>query len=100
MTQTWHFGKDNEKRENSTRDPANCRYCGSHVGQKFRKVFGDNSDIAWACKSCLTDDLPVNYRDSIRKGACADPEKRDQMILDAQSGVDATQNTENSEVEA
>jgi ribosomal protein L37AE/L43A len=40
-----------------------CANCGAPVSKRFARVFGDNSDVVWACHGC-------SPRDTIRAGGC------------------------------
>lgn len=33
-------------------DRSTCRYCGAHVTDRFRRVFGDDRDRAHRCSEC------------------------------------------------
>lgn len=51
----------------SAAQPRNrCRNCGSRVSYDFRRVFGDDDNIAHACRTCTA----VNV---IREGAASVP---------------------------
>ncbi|MHC3439215.1 DUF7563 family protein [Natrialbaceae archaeon A-gly3] len=33
-------------------DQTTCRHCGSHVTDRFRRVFGDSNDVVHRCPNC------------------------------------------------
>ncbi|AEH38879.1 hypothetical protein Halxa_4277 [Halopiger xanaduensis SH-6] len=35
-------------------DPSTCKHCGAHVTDRFRRVFGDESDRVHRCSECDT----------------------------------------------
>jgi hypothetical protein len=46
---------------------ADCQRCGAHVSERFRAVFGDDTDTVHACPDCTEQQAILN-------GATADPE--------------------------
>lgn len=53
--------------EGERADAQCCQHCGAQVTQQFRRVFGDNDDLVFACHRCLTGA-------GLLRGAAAEPE--------------------------
>lgn len=58
-----------------------CQYCGAYVSQRYRRVSGDNNDIAHACPTCTTGR-------EITNGAAANPDHVPDEIQQGHATID------------
>jgi len=56
-----------------------CRHCGTHVSDDFRRVYGDNSDVVYSCNSCVSKTI-------LNSGGGADPDRREQLLATSDRG--------------
>ncbi|WP_438267630.1 DUF7563 family protein [Halorussus aquaticus] len=56
-----------------------CRNCGTHVSDDFRRVYGSNDDVVYACRTCVSKTI-------LNSGGSACPERRERLLETSERG--------------
>lgn len=76
-----HHPSETHQTRDLTYPDDHCQYCGTQLPRSFRRVFGDNDDIAWRCIHC-----PDTNRDGLTNSANTANQNRD--VRSARHGGD------------